>query len=141
MISPDIPNAPSPLFWRKSSLSAPERLALARFIGLPMTSSLAPGWYEALLSNGGRIPSKPAALGGVDPAVGVLEAGDLRVTDPALRGSNECWRFSCMQLEALLSAGGTSCYNDTHLDLLHPRCQLTLLLDILGRKCVFRRVL
>ena len=90
MISPDIPGAPSPTLWRRSSLSAPERLALARFIGLPMASSLAPGWYDALLSNGGGIPSKPAALGGVDPAVGVLEAGDLRVTEPALRGSNEC---------------------------------------------------
>lgn len=54
------------------------------------------GSYEAWLNSGGGADSKPAALGGVDPAVGVLDAGDLRVAELALRGSNECCRFSCI---------------------------------------------
>ena len=90
MISPDTSQAPKPVFCRRLSPSVPETLALARLTGLPITSSLAAGSYEALLSNGGGIDSKLAIFGGVEPAVGVLDAGDLRVAVPALRGSNEC---------------------------------------------------
>jgi len=36
------------------------------------------------------------ALGAGVPEVGLLEAGDLRAPgEGALRGSAECWRFSC----------------------------------------------
>lgn len=43
----------------------------------------------------GGVVATFVVYGGVDPAVGVLEAGDLRVMgELAWRGSAECWRFS-----------------------------------------------
>jgi len=47
--------------------------------------------YEVLGSSEGGPESSTDVLGGVDPAVGVLDAGDLRVAaKPASKGSAEC---------------------------------------------------
>ena len=129
MISADNIDDPSPDLLRISS-SAPETLARARFSGLPtMLSSegLNMGSYEALVSKGGGPCSKPVLLGGVDPAVGVLDAGDLRA---AFRGSEECCRLSCVGLDVSLNLRKISLHRRTYFDLLHTFCQLTLTFDI-----------
>lgn len=87
------------------------------------------GSYEALVSKGGGPCSNPVLLGGVDPAVGVLDAGDLRA---AFRGSEECCRLSWVELDISLNFGRTSLYWWTYFDLLHTFCELTLAFDILG---------
>lgn len=88
---------PSPSLCLVTSSSTPEILALARFIGLPMLLSSDGGCiYEVLGSSEGGLESSTDVLGGVDPAVGVLDAGDLRVAvKPAIKGSAECCRFNC----------------------------------------------
>lgn len=88
---------PSPNLCLVASSSIPETLALARFNGLPMLLSSDGGCiYEVLGSREGGPGSSTDVLGGVDPAVGVLDAGDLRVAaKPAIKGSAECCRFNC----------------------------------------------
>jgi len=94
MISAD---RPSPSLCLVASSSTPDTLALARFIGLPMAPSSHGGCiYEVLGSSEGGPESSTDAVGGVDPAVGVLDAGDLRVAaELASKGSAECCRFNC----------------------------------------------
>lgn len=88
---------PSPNLCLVASSSTPETLALARFIGLPMLLSSGEDCiYEMLGSSEGGPESSTDVLGGVDPAVGVLDAGDLRTAvKPAIKGSAECCRFNC----------------------------------------------
>lgn len=84
-----------------ASSSKPETLALALFNGLPTVPLSKAG--EALRASkavfgssiGGGV-ARVDTCGGVEPAVGVLEAGDFLCVagEPALRGSAECWRFS-----------------------------------------------
>lgn len=94
MISAD---RPSPSLCLVALSSTPDTLALARFIGLPMLpSSDGCCIYEVLGSSEGGPESSTDVLGGVEPAVGVLDAGDLRVAaKPAFKGSAECCRFNC----------------------------------------------
>ena len=129
MISADNIDDPSPDLLRISS-SAPETLARARFNGLPTMASsdgLNIGSYEALVSKGGGPCSNPVLLGGVDPAVGVLDAGDLRA---AFRGSEECCRLSCVDLDISLDFRKNTRHRMTYFDLLHTFCELTLAFDI-----------
>lgn len=51
--------------------------------------------YEALVRSAGVGATLLVVGGGVDPAVGVFEAGDFRVaSDPESKSSAECCRFS-----------------------------------------------
>ena len=55
----------------------------------------APLSYEALVRIVGGVVAKYEMCGGVDPEVGVFEAGDRRVAGASpLTGSAECCRFS-----------------------------------------------
>ena len=85
------------------------------------------GSYEALVNRGGGPCSKPVLLGGVDPAVGVLDAGDLRA---AFRGSEECCRLSYVELDVSLNLRKISFHRSTYFDLLHTFRELTLAFNI-----------
>ena len=77
----------------------PDMLALCFFSGLPIILSSgffgAARSYEALVRSVGVGAALLVVCGGVEPAVGVFEAGDFRVADdPASKSSAECCRFS-----------------------------------------------
>lgn len=95
----NVSDKPNPKRCRIASSSKPETLALARFNGLP-TVPLSkvledPRSNLAFGSSAGGVVASFDACGGVEPAVGVFDAGDLRVAGVLeFRGSAECWRFS-----------------------------------------------
>lgn len=95
----NVSDNPKPNRCRIASSSKPETLALARFKGLP-TVPLSkvtedPRSNLAFGSSVGGVVARFDTGGGVEPAVGVFDAGDLRVAGVLeFRGSAECWRFS-----------------------------------------------
>lgn len=94
-----VSDKPNPKRCRIASSSKPETLALARFKGLPtvpLSKALEdPRSNLAFGSSVGGVVASFDACGGVEPAVGVVDAGDLRVAGVLeFRGSAECWRFS-----------------------------------------------
>ncbi len=69
-------------------------------------------------------------FGGGDSAVGVFEAGDLRVAgEAALSGSAECCRFSCIRSETEVAFLGRL----TYFNLPYTFRELTLPFGILRR--------
>lgn len=93
------PDKPNPNRCRTASSSKPETLALARFRGLPivpLSNALVGPKSNAVLGNSvGGVVATFDACGGVDPAVGVFDAGDFFIAGvPVLKGSAECCRFS-----------------------------------------------
>lgn len=93
------PDKPRPKRCRIESSSRPETLALARFRGLPivpLSKALdGPRSNAVFGKNVGGVVAKLETCGGVEPAVGVFDAGDFLVAGvPASRGPAECCRFS-----------------------------------------------
>lgn len=96
----NVSDKPSPKRCRIASSSRPETLALARFKGLPtvpLSKALEDPRSNLAFGNSvGGVVARFDTCGGVEPAVGVFDAGDFRVAGVLeFRGSAECWRFSC----------------------------------------------
>lgn len=89
--------------------------------------------YEVLGSNEGVLESRADDGGGVDPAVGVLDAGDFRVAaEPASTGSAECCLFNCHDVRNDWMLGSYFA-GTTYLDFLNALGDLALPPDIFGR--------
>ena len=102
----NVSERPSLRRCRIASSSKPDILALARFKGLPivpLSNALEdPRSNLAFGSSAGGVVARFDACGGVESAVGVFDAGDLRVAGILeFGGSAECWRFSWMNLSVL----------------------------------------
>ena len=88
---------PNPNLCRVASSSNPERLALCFFSGLPTTESSSCGALSSCETPGNGVGGVAVTWGnngGVDPLVGVFDAGDFRVAGDLSFNSTECCRFS-----------------------------------------------
>lgn len=103
-----VPESPNPSRCRVASSSNPERLARCFLRGLPtMPSSKSLGVlrsWETLVKSVGGVAALLGTSGGVDPRVGVLEAGDFRVAGDPSFSSAECCLLSCEEIRRALKS-------------------------------------
>lgn len=102
-LPPLVVPSPKPSLCLTDSSSSPGRLARCFFSGLPIRESSR--GFGALRSCEvapvkmlGGVTALPLASGGVDPRVGVFDAGDFRVAGEPESSSTECCRFSCRDM-------------------------------------------